>query len=474
MRARVVVSVAAVAALVGALAPTAQAHGLTVRADIPIPIWLFAYAAAVVLVISFVGLAVLWRTPVLEADRFRPLPEALSRALTSRAVDALCGAVGLFLLGVTIWSGYAGSAIITDNFAPTFVYITFWLGFAAVNAFFGDVFRAFNPWRAGGRLVGWLARPLMRATEPLAYPAWLGRWPAALGLVAFVWLEVVAIDGQRTDGIATATVVYSAITWLAMMVFGVETWTRKGEAFSAYFGLFARMSPFERRGRTIGLRPPLSGLARLEPETGLAAVVLVMIGTVSFDGGSGGPAFQSLVPTLQDLYAGGFGPFAQIELTFGTGLIAALVLVSGFYLLGIVGVQRVDGVRSVRELAGIFAPSLVPIAFAYAAAHYVSLLLLGGQNIAHLASDPLGRGWDLFGTATWKADYGLIGAETFWYLQVVLIVVGHAAGLAVAHDRALTLYRDARQATRSQYWMLVIMIGFTSLALWLLSQANDA
>jgi hypothetical protein len=117
-------------------------------------------------------------------------------------------------------------------------------------------------------------------------------------------------------------------------------------------------------------------------------------------------------------------------------------------------------------------PSLVPIAVAYVLAHYITFLLTQGQAIASLASDPLGRGWDLFGTATAGVDFGVIGATTTWYLQVGLVVAGHVAGLAIAHDRALILYRERTQATRSQYWMLAVMIGFTTLALWLLAQAN--
>ncbi len=123
-------------------------------------------------------------------------------------------------------------------------------------------------------------------------------------------------------------------------------------------------------------------------------------------------------------------------------------------------------------LAGWFAPSLVPIAFVYVAAHYVTFLLFQGQALVSLVSDPLGRGWDLFGTAETAIDYGLIGATATWYVQVAVVVAATVAGLTLAHDRALELYASPHEATRSQYWMLVVMIGFTSLALWLLSQAN--
>ncbi|MDX6375705.1 MAG: hypothetical protein QOE98_8, partial [Gaiellaceae bacterium] len=122
--------------------------------------------------------------------------------------------------------------------------------------------------------------------------------------------------------------------------------------------------------------------------------------------------------------------------------------------------------------ANVFAHSLVPIAFAYVSAHYFTLLLFQGQTIVPLASDPLGHGSDLFGTADRRIDYGLIGAESVWYIQVILVVVGHALALALAHDRALVLYRLQRDAVRSQFWMLGVMVVFTSLALFLLSQAN--
>ena len=124
-------------------------------------------------------------------------------------------------------------------------------------------------------------------------------------------------------------------------------------------------------------------------------------------------------------------------------------------------------------VAAAFLPSLVPIVFAYAVAHYFTLLLFQGQGISFLASDPLGDGSDLFGTADSQIDYTIIGANATWYWQVGFVILGHVAALMLAHDRALALYKDAKEAVRSQYWMLGIMVGFTTLALWLLSQANQ-
>jgi hypothetical protein len=129
--------------------------------------------------------------------------------------------------------------------------------------------------------------------------------------------------------------------------------------------------------------------------------------------------------------------------------------------------------HTATELGRRFVHSLIPIALAYVIAHYCSLLLYQGQAIAYLISDPLGHGSNIFGTADKTIDYTVISATGVWYVQVVALVLGHACGLALAHDRALFMYRSPRAATRSQYWMLVVMIGFTSLGLWLLSAANS-
>jgi hypothetical protein len=198
-----------------------------------------------------------------------------------------------------------------------------------------------------------------------------------------------------------------------------------------------------------------------------------MIGSITFDGGQETAVWSDVGPHFAGFFASlGAGPTLADELAAGSGLLIAILLVAGFYLLGVAGATTVGGGYSLRYLAGAFVHSLVPIALVYVAAHYFTFLLFQGQATWYLVSDPLGKGWDLFGTRDASINYGLIGATTTWYIQVVLVVLGHAAGLALAHDRALVLYDDPRAATRSQLWMLAVMIGFTSLALWLLSQAN--
>src|SRR5690349_11242676 len=157
MRSRSLLRVLSAVAIALLVAPAAaSAHGLVGKADLPIPMWLFIWSAAAVLVISFAALGMLWSRPRLEEDRFRPLPDGLSRVLTSRALDAVCGTIGFALLVAVLLCGFFGTQLPTQNVTTTFVYVAFWLGLVPLSVLFGDVFRAFNPWRAAGRFVGWL------------------------------------------------------------------------------------------------------------------------------------------------------------------------------------------------------------------------------------------------------------------------------------------------------------------------------
>ena len=454
---------------------TFLAHGLVARSDLPIPEWLFGWAAAMVLVVSFVALAIMWPEPRLEKVRWRPLPGGIGRVLGSRPVEVVCGAIGVFLLGVVVYTGLRGAQSPTANFAPTFVYVIFWLALLPASILFGDVFKAFNPWRAIGRAVGGVAGKAARGDlpAPLTYPERLGHWPAAAGIFAFAVMELVASNGDRPENLAIAALVYSALTFVAMALYGVETWISRGEAFSVYFNLFSRISVIETRERVVGLRQPLSGLPALKPLAGTVPLLAVMIGSVTFDGASEAPIWTGIAPDIASFFQDvGLSPQYALELTFLIGLTATILLIFGFYMLGSLGAKSVGGGFGTMQLARSFVHSLVPIAFAYVAAHYFTLLLFQGQSIAFLASDPLGDGSDLFGTADSQIDYTIIGANATWYWQVGFVVVGHVAALTLAHDRALALYDRAKLAVRSQYWMLAVMVGFTSLALWLLSQAN--
>jgi hypothetical protein len=220
------------------------------------------------------------------------------------------------------------------------------------------------------------------------------------------------------------------------------------------------------------VRPVLSGLTRVTPVPGTVALVIVAIAATTFDGLSENQWWTDIALDIQGGLDGVLSATRALEVAYTLGLLAVIAICAGLFWLGVAGMRTVDRRHGSTELARRFAHSLVPIAFAYLLAHYFSLLAYQGQATAYLASDPLGKGWDIFGTATSTIDYAVVSANGIWYVQVGALVLGHVAGLILAHDRALVVYEDARIATRSQYWMLAVMVAFTSLGLWLLSAAN--
>ncbi|HWC48621.1 MAG TPA: fenitrothion hydrolase [Solirubrobacterales bacterium] len=457
------------------------AHALASRQDLPIPAWLFAWAASIVLIVSFFALSAAWRKPQFEDEHQRSLGEAFSRALTNLPVQILCGAIGVFLLGVAVYAGLRGTEAPDRNFALTFIFVTCWLGFPFFSAIFGDLFRPFNPWRAVGRAAGgaFTAAAGQRPAH-LDYPERLGRWPAAVGLLAFVWIEVVygrtsivSVDIQP-HAVAIATLVYSVYTLAMMAVFGVEKWCERGEVFSVYFGMFGRLGIFGSRDGELYRRRPFSAATSWALVPGSAAVVIASIAATSFDGAQDG-AFKDAIESVFEWFTErGMALTTGLRLTDTIFMLATFAAVGGVYMLGVRGMRTVPGAPSFKQLRAGFAHTLIPIALAYIVAHYFSFFVFQEQaQFGFLLSDPLGTGHtDLFGTVSNEVDYKLLSANAIWYVQVAALVIGHVIGLMLAHDRALVYWPDYRKATASQYWMLAVMVAFTCFGLYLLSVAN--
>jgi hypothetical protein len=476
---RLVIGVAFAAPIAGLLFPDiASAHALVGRKDLPVPAWLFAWGASLVLIISFGLLSVAWTEVRLQKEDWRPLPGPVSAVVLNPVTEAICGLVGVGLFVLVLYAGFRGIEDPTQNFAVIFVFYTFWLGMVLASVLLGDVFRAFNPWRAIGRTVsgGFRLVAGQRAPAPLSFPEGMGRWPAVLGVLLFVWLELIAGGGASPSPhkIAVATVIYSGATFLCMALFGVEAWISRGETFSAYFGMFSQLAPFEAREGRVGRRKFLSGAPQWAAVPGAAALVLVSIAVTSFDGAQEGVLSGAISWTFDRTSDLGFSLPNSFRIANTIWLLIVFGGVSALYWLGVQGMHTVRGSPRVRELGRSFAHTLIPIALAYLVAHYFSAFLYQEQaQFTYILSDPLGHGSDLFGTAGGGINYGIIGSNTVWYVQVAALVIGHVLALTLAHDRALAVYDNVRNASRSQYFMLAVMVGFTCFGLFLLSQANS-
>ena len=373
----------------------------------------------------------------------------------------------LVLVFLTALIGEPSSA---QNLAPTFVYIVFWLGIPLLQVLFGNVWSVLNPWLAIGNGFAWLWRLLGQEwTPPLDYPRRLGVWPGAVALALFAALELTYAEPASPRALALAVALYSYAMWFGMAAFGRRTWDENGNGFTVYFGLLARIAPFGEHDGRLVLRMPLSGLAGAERTPGMLAFVAVMLGSVGFDGLSRAPFWQNLSADLEGPYVVDAPRTAELLRTglALAGLLGCILLVALAYLAATKIAERM--IQSERPLAPEFIQSLVPIALVYAVAHYFTSFIITGQYIFSLASDPFGFGWDIFGTVTYSPNIAPLPPNIVWYVQVGALVAGHVAGLAVAHDRAVTIL-PPRDALRSQYAMLGLMVLYTVGGMWLLSR----
>jgi hypothetical protein len=451
-----------------ALPATAQAHGIVGKADLPIPVWLFSWAAAIVLVVSFVALSTMWTHPQLQQPQLRRL------FVLPKALEWLASLLGVGVFALVLYSGFAGAQVPPANFSVTFIYVIFWVGTPVASVLFGDVFHALSPWRTCARVLAALERLARRGRSdgpPLDYPQWLGLWPAIAGIVGFAWLELIYVERDRPATLAALSLGYFLAMLAGMAAFGVEEWSSKADGFAVYFNLLSKLSALVRgEDGALCLRRPLSGITDLQIEPGTVAFICTLIGTTTFDGFSNGGIWRKNEPSLQSLFEGlGLNPTPAQELAYSVGLVFCILVICAVYRFGILGVHKASARYDRDALTRTFVHTLVPIAFAYVLAHYFSLLLWQSQALGYLVSDPLGNGANLFGTAGFQIDYHVISYAAIWYVQVAALLSGHIGGLALAHDRALVLYEDPEEAVRSQYWMLAVMVALTSFGLWLLS-----
>lgn len=367
-------------------------------------------------------------------------------------------AAGACFLAFLIVAGFWGSTDPRANPLPIFIWSLFWVGFTFLQALFGNLWHFVNPFHAPYRL-------LVRVTGAghIAYPNWLGHWPAVAGLLCFGWFELVDLAPEDPPRLAAAILIYWLLTLTGMRLFGGEAWLGRAEPFTLFFRLMASLAVFRREphdgGRyRITLGWPGARLLDLPP-LGFDGIcfVLLSLGTVSFDG---------LSKTFAWLALGGINPLefpgrsAVVELnTFGLlatwlALLVAYVLACG----------------ANRRLAGRLALSIVPIALAYHFAHYLTVLMIDQQYALKVASDPLGLGWNLFGTASLYVTTSFLTSYSsvvmIWNAQAAAIVTGHV--IAVVLAQAMQAEEDELGA-RTHLPLAVLMVLYTLFGLWLMA-----
>lgn len=449
-----------------ALAPVpAAAHAIGERYDLPLPVHLYILGGALVVALSFVVVAL-----VVRAERSGPRctrlvvwekpPAALA------AVGLILRALGLAAFVLAIAAGLAGEQHPGRNIAPTLVWIVWWIGLALLAAFAADLWPWLNPWRT----LALFAARIAPARPARPYPRAWAEWPAVAGLFLIVWFELVYPSPSHPRTIALAALAYSLLTFAGMALFGREIWLKRGDALSVFFALLGRFAPLAIGRHGLIVRPWGAALAAPGRLSGaLMAFILLMLAAVLFDGFLGTGLWRALERGVRALLPPGADRDNILAATLG---LAGLWLVFlGAYRVTAGGMAKIARAELPgRALAGRFALTLIPIGVGYNLAHNLSYLLVQGQAIAALLSDPFGSGWNLFGTAHWQVEIGVVDAGAVWTIALVAIVGGHLVAVYLAHLVALRLFASRRAALRALIPLTVLMVVYTGVSLTVIAE----
>jgi hypothetical protein len=460
------------------LSTPAYAHGFGQRYDLPIPLSFYLVGTAAAVVVSFVivGLFVREVSRAQTSPRIDLLATPWGRWVASPTLAFALKLLALVVFIITIIAGFWGDQNPYNNISPTMVWIVGWVGLAYVSAFVGNLWALINPWRTIFESIETIYREITQRPElslRLPYRAALGVWPAFALLLAFSWIELVYPNPAVPQVIAWLAIAYSILTFAGMFLFGCECWLQHGEVFTLIFGTFAHFAPIEIRTgpqRGLSLRPFGTGLLDSgSVSTSLMAFVLLLLATVLYDGALGTPEWTKFEGTLA-AHIAALGDFKFIAIRTA-GLVVFWLLFFGAY----VGCGAVMSAVTARRLSPLtmarsFAFTLVPIAIGYHLAHYFTFLLIQGQYIIPLASDPLGFGWNLFGTAGYRVDIAVIDARFAWYTAVTSILLGHIAAVYIAHVKAMQMFDAPSTALRSQVPLTALMVVYTFVSLSILAE----
>ncbi|MCL2542406.1 MAG: hypothetical protein FWE71_08120 [Nocardioidaceae bacterium] len=435
------------------LSPVISAHGFGGQADLPIPLGLAISGSVAALVLSFAVLLMAWRSPRYASPAGRPAPRWLDRVAASPASMVVLRSAGVVGFVYTVVVALWGKPDLTNPFFGIF-FCWLWVGVPIASFFFGPVWRALNPMRtitAGlTRLSGGDPREGM-----FDYPERLGYWPAALGLFAFVWQELVSSDPTDMGGLRLWCAVYIGVMLIGGLLFG-HRWFARADPFEVYSTLVAHLSVWARKDGRLVIRSPLANLATVPMHAGLVGVVGVLFGSTAFD------SFKESNPWVRMIQVAPITGYTIDNL----GLILFCCAAGGLLALAAM-LTPSTGIPRPR-LPRFFAHTVTPIIAAYILAHYLTFTIDTGIQTLARASDPFGKGWNILGTAGFNSNYWFSYHPTLLAsLKVVAVVIGHVTAAAAAHDRSLEVL-PRRLHLVGQLPILIVQVVFTAGGLYLL------
>jgi hypothetical protein len=428
-------------------------HGIASRHDLPLPFSFVVVGAVLALTISFVILIFAWRQPRFDRVGGHPMPRLT--AFVDHPITRLVARAVILAAYVWAWLAMMAGQDLLTNPIFGFVFVWTWVGLVPISLLLGHFWRATNPLRTIHRGLCALAR-LDPDQGLVALSVKVGVWPAAAGIFGFAWLELV-----QPDRTTLAVLRLWALAWLVILVLGAivfgQRWIGAADPFETYASTLAQVSIWRRVGDQLRLVNPLAGLNAWHAPAGATAVVAALLGSTAFDSFTNTSWWIRVVQNSN-----------VPSVVWGTGgLLAMIIIVFVSFSLAAAWMGRY-GSRPSVAYPRLMVGSLLPIVLGYVVAHYATLLIVEGQRTAINFSDPLGRGWNVFGSAEMGVNSAIFNYPTAIALvQLCAIVGGHVLGIVCAHEKAVALLPPDR-ALHGQLPLLLVMVGYTCAGLVLL------
>lgn len=407
-------------------------------------------------------------------------PGGVERLFATRTASAWSGEIAartislisLAVLAALIWLGAAGPHDPLANLLPLAIWTVWWIAIVGLHAIAGDVWRYLNPW------TGIYALLFAHAADSrmIRLPRPAGSWPAVIIFLLFAMFYLAYPAPDDPERLAVVAGGYWLFTFVAMVIFGARDWLRRGECFSVLMSHYASIAPIGRHGDTVRFGMPGWRIVSA-PALSISgsAFVIMLLATGSFDG---------LNETFWWLAWLGINPLefpgrSAVIWPTVAGLVGAnILLVAAFALTVFAGLALVGETARFAEAFGRLARTILPIAAAYHAAHYLVSLLVNGQYVAGALNDPLKTGADIFGIEPFYVTTGFLNAtdsvRLIWLTQAGVIVIGHMLAVLLSHAIAVDMFTNARKATISQIPQALFMIVYTLFGLWLLAAPRGA
>ena len=401
-------------------------HGIGSVGDLPIPFETVLNVSAWVIILTFVFLKISWKKSVL----------VQKEVIVEQRQPWLGKMFGVFILSLLILPGLIGNEEAKTSITPLIIWVFLWIGVPVLGLVFGDIYSKFNP------------LSIIPSSEKKPSTVWF----AAALFLGLTWFELVWRKPGNPTHIGIVFILLMLITTGTRIIFSKAS--IEVDPLHLLHHLYAKL-------RFTVSKPiyknMLENIANLSNFKGMEYFILLMIGTVTYDGLRGTTFWYNL-----------FGS-STLDITFSTFAFFGInIVIIGSYRFACWFALKVSGEKQdLNNISLLFGHTMLPIAFAYHVTHYLSLLLYESQTILYRLNDPYGIGWNLFGIDEVTINYFLTPVA-LWGIQVFVTLAGHMLSVVLAHDLAIKLFGH-QQSDKTQYIFLLITVGLTLQALFVLS-----